>query len=301
MLRGVLRTILLYLFLLPAAWAGNTLALVLSDNTPPYLEFTTAFRGALNNSSWTISSSGKIDSIDPGKPPTLIVTVGIEAFRQSLALNNTSPIVATLIGRQIYEKLLSESGRARNRSTAIYIEQPLHRQAAFLRQLLPGRSRVGILASNEGRNQIAPLRQALSAIGYSLDTEDSDTDETLLPATNALLPRVNLLLATADPKIYKRDNIKTILLTSYRHQKPVIAFSSTFVNAGALAAIYATPQQIARQAADLVSTHGSNLPAAEYPNQFSIAINRSVADALNLQVPEEADIRRILQAGKEFR
>lgn len=301
MLRHALRIFLLLILTLPAAWAGNTLALVLSDTTPPYREFSHGLKEALRDSQWTIGSTGNRESIDLAQPPQLLVTVGVDALRSSLAQPASPPIIATLVSRQVYERLLAESGRPRNRSTAIYMEQPLNRQAMFLRQILPGRTRVGVLASQESTPLIAPLRQALSAQGLTLELEESNHDETLLPAANALLPRVQLLLATPDPKIYKRDNIKTILITSYRHQKPVIAFSSAFVGAGALAAIYSTPQQIARQVAELIMTNGINLPPPEHPNQFSIAINRSVAEALNLQLAEESEIRRVLLQGKELR
>lgn len=301
MLGHALRILLLNLLLLPTVWAGNTLALVLSDSSAPYREFAQTFSRALQESSWQIASTGKIETIDSSNPPALIVTAGVEAFRQTLARPGNTPILATLIGRQLYERILAEAAKSHPRSSAIYIEQPLNRQVAFLRLLLPGRQRVGILLSSESSNSRVPLRQALLAGGLALDSEESDGDENLLPAVNALLPRVNLLLATPDSKVYKRDNIKSILLTSYRHQKPVIAFSSTFVNAGALAAIYSTPQQIARQAADLINDHGSNLPVPEYPQQFSIAINRSVAAALDLSLPDESELKRALMAGKETR
>jgi ABC-type uncharacterized transport system substrate-binding protein len=280
--------------LLPIAWAGGTVALVLSDNTPHFREFASTFSESLQGSGW------KIGKTDDTPQPRLIITVGVDAFRKSLARGSQTPIIAVLIGRQLYEKLLAESGRPRHLSTAIYIEQPISRQVAFLRQILPGYNRLGILLSDEGKEDFRPLRQALLSNGFSVDNEDSNGEETLIPAINALLPRVQLLLATPDPKIYRRDNVKTILITTYRHQKPLIAFSSTFVTAGALAALYSTPQQIARQAAELLINNDGELAAPEYPTQFSVAINRSVAEALNLPATSEAEIRRALMA-KESR
>jgi putative tryptophan/tyrosine transport system substrate-binding protein len=299
MLRHALRIFFLYYCLLPASWAGSDLALVLSEDTAPYKEFASSLTEFLQPGRWNISTSTP-DKTPTGQPPNLMITVGIEAFRQSLQRSDTPPIIATMIGRKIYLKLLAESGRPRQRSTAIYIEQPLARQAAFIRHILPGKTRAGILLSNESRSEQAAIRQAFTSAGYTLDTEDSEADESLLLASNALFERIDFLFATPDPKIYRRDQIKTLLLNSYRHQKPVIAFSPTFVTAGALAAIYSTPKQIARQTADLLNEHGSNLQSAQYPQQFSIAINRSVANALNIQLADEATIRRALMTSKEF-
>jgi ABC-type uncharacterized transport system substrate-binding protein len=296
-----LRIVLISIFLLPSAWAVNSLALVISDSSGPYRDYASTLSEALQLNNWKIVSAGKIEKIDSSAPPDLLITLGAEAFRQTLAGPGNTPIIAVFISRPMYEKTLADSGPARARTTAIFIEQPVVRQVAFLRQLLPNHNRIGMLNSRENRASLNPFRQALQANGFSLDSEESDGDESLLPAINALLPRVNLLLASPDPGIYKRDNIKTILLTSYRHQKPVIAFSAAFVNAGALAALYSTPQQIARQTADLLMAHGSSLFSPEYPLLFSVAINRSVADALNLSLANEAELRRALMMAKELK
>jgi len=299
MLRHAFGILFLALFLLPSAWAGNTVALILSDNSAPYKEFAAGFYEAMQDKGWEVNL-GLAEQAESGNA-SLIVTVGVDAFRQSLQKPGNTPILGTLIGRQIYQKLLNDSGRPRKRSSAIYIEQAYNRQAQFIHALLPDKTRAGVLVSTDSRHELGTIRQALQANGLTLDSEDSDHDESLLPASNALFERIQILLATPDPKIYKRDQIKTLLLTSYRHRKPVIAFSSAFVTAGALAAIYSTPKQLARQAAQMVLNHGSNLPPAEYPDQFAIAINRSVADALGLSLPDEAELRRALNASKESR
>ena len=285
---------------MPAVWAGGTLSLILSDNTAPYKEFAGNFSEAMQNSPWKITAS-TLGQTDTSSAPTLIVTVGVDAFRQTLQRHGSTPIIATLIGRQIYQKILAESGAPRSRTTAIYIEQPYSRQVAFIRHLLPDKKRAGILISSDSRADASSIRQAFISHRMTLDSEDSETEESLLPALNTLFDRVDFLLATPDPKIYKRDQIKALLLTSYRHQKPVIAFSSAFVTAGALAAIFSSPKQIARQTAEMVISHGANLAPAEYPEQFSIATNRNVADALNLRIAEDAELRRVLASSKEVK
>jgi putative ABC transport system substrate-binding protein len=301
MLRFALRAFLMLSAMVSIAWAGN-LTLALSDSGGPYAEFATALSDALQGSNWKITTSGKSAATNPpAGSPDLIITAGGDALRQMLARTPTAPIIATLLPRQNYEKILAESSRGRSRITAIYLDQPPARQAAFLRQLLPGQKRIGMLVSTETRGTAGQFRQVFANAGLALDAEESDTDSTLLPALNALLPRVNALLAMPDSTIYKRDNIKAILITSYRHQRPVIAFSAAFVNAGALAALYSTPTQIARQTADMVAGLGPTLPPPTAPNLFAIAINQNVALALGLTVPDEATIRRAMLADRESR
>lgn len=304
MLRFALYAFLAMLALAPAAWASS-IALVLSDNSGPYAEFAATLGEALEGTRWKIVRSGKGDAGERSDARTdLIVTAGSEALRQVLAGGGTTPVVATLLPRQSYEKAVADLGKGRPRLTAIYLDQPPARQAAFLRQLLPEQKRIGLLFSSETRALAGQYRQAFKNAGLTVDSEDSDTANTLLPALNSLLPRVNVLLAIPDGNIYKRDNIKAILVTSYRHQRPVVAFSAAFVNAGALAALYTTPAQIARQTADLITSAGNAvpaLPAPMPPSQFAVAINQNVALALGLSVPDEAAIRRALLAESEPR
>lgn len=292
---------MLFLALASTAWAGS-ITLVLSENSGPYAEFAAALSESLNSTRWQINPPGKNPSIDQLNGRTdIIVTAGGEALRTTLASDSTAPIIATLLPRQNYEKILAEAGRPRSRITAIYLDQPPARQAAFLRQLLPEQKRIGILFSHETRGLAGQYRQTFKNAGLILDSEDSDTPTTLLPVLNTLLSRVNVLLAIPDSSIYKRDNIKAILVTTYRFQRPVVAFSAPFVNAGALAALYTTPAQIARQTADLISSNSAALPAPMPPNQFAIAINPNVASALGLSIPDETTIRRAMLAEGEPR
>jgi len=299
--RLVLYCCVLLIALAPAAWASS-ITLLLSENSGPYAEFAAALGEALDDSGWKISTLSKPEtSLQAGGRPDLIVSAGGEALRQALASGGTTPIIATLLPRQSYEKIIAQAGPEHPRSTAIYLDQPPARQAAFLRHLLPDHKRIGILFSSETRGLAGQYRQALKNAGLTLDSEDSDTPNTLLPAINSLLPRVNVLLAIPDSSIYKRDNIKAILVTSYRHQRPVVAFSAPFVSAGALAALHTTPAQIARQTADLIHNSGTTLPAPMPPSQFAITINANVALALGLSIPDEGTIRRAMLAESEPR
>ncbi len=302
MLPAVLRLLFIFLFVVPLARAGNV-TLVLSESGGPYAEFSTTLREALDGSNWKLSRQplGTEQADEGSERPDLIIAAGSSALRQVLARGGSTPVVATLIPRLAYDKLVAESGSRNRRLSAIYLDQPPARQAAFLRQLLPGKNRIGMLSSPETRHLNNQFQQAFAAAGLILDSEESDTDKTLLPALAALLPRVGILLATPDTTIYKRDNIKAILVTTYRYQRPMVAFSAALVNAGALAALYSTPPQIARQTAELIQGFSNTLPAPMPPSQFAVLINQNVAQALNLNLPDEADIRRAMLADKDAR
>lgn len=297
------RIFALLLALAPVVAKAGSLALIVSESGGPYGEFSATLSNALSGTSWQINATLKADAVvQPIPKADLVVTAGVAALRQALQSYGGTPILATLIPRQSYEKIVAETGvRGQGRISAVWLDQPAARQALFIRNLLPGQKRIGMLVSNETAHLTAAYRQAFLNSGLTLDVEDSNTEQSLLPALNNLLQRTGVLFALPDGVIYRRDNIKPILVTTYRLQKPVVAFSQAFVTAGALAALYSTPAQIGRQTADIIGTAGSNLPAPAYPAQFAIAINYNVAQALNMNVPDEASIRQAILAAKESR
>ncbi|MDE2441581.1 MAG: hypothetical protein KGP14_11200 [Betaproteobacteria bacterium] len=295
-------TVVLFFLLTLAtqAWGGG-LALILSESGGAYGDFAGTLEETLSGSNWNIVSTTVADAPHTSNTPSdLVVAVGSEALRKALSRTDSPPIIAALLPRQNYERILSEYRRP-SRITAIYLDQPAARQAAFMRQLFPDQKRFGLLSSSETRNQLAQYRQAFSNAGLVLDVEDADTDKALLPSLNAVLDRSAALLALPDNTIYRRNNIKAILITAFRHQRPIIGYSSAFVTAGALAALYTTPQQLARQTAELIISNGTNLPPPSGPNLFAVAINPNVAQALGLKIADEAAIRRALLADRESR
>lgn len=293
------------LAMLPTVRAADV-GIVLSDKGGAYAEFAAAFQEFARGSNWRVRWTGGSEALDTAPRTDLLITVGFEATRTVLRRGGSTPVLATLLPRQAYERALAEAGSPRPKGsvTAIFLDQPLPRLLALTRQLLPERRRIGVLVGPEGRALLPQLRQAIGAANLILEAEEIEGDANLVPAANHLLPRSDVLLALPDSAIYRRDNVRTILLTSYRFRRPVIAFSQALATAGALAAIYSTPEQIARQAQELLkfsSVDPVSLPAPQAPSLFAIAINYNVAQAFGLSLPDEAAVHRALMTDKEVR
>lgn len=299
---GFFRLFLALMLLLSTPARAGGLALVLSEKGSLYEEFYSTLAGALAGSSWNIVSTTQGETSDnTSTPADLTITVGSEALRRTLARGETTPILATLLPRKTYDKILADFRRPAGRISAIYLDQPPARQAALLKHLLPAQKRFAVLVSNETRAQLPAYRAALASAGLTLDTEEVESESTLLSELGTLLARGGTLVALPDSTIYNRNNIKAILVSSFRYQRPVVGYSAAFVNAGALAALHSTPAQIARQAAETVIQHGTNLPSPSAPSQFAIAVNHNVAQSLGIIVPDEAALRRAILSDREGR
>jgi putative tryptophan/tyrosine transport system substrate-binding protein len=78
-----------------------------------------------------------------------------------------------------------------------------------------------------------------------------------------------------------------VLLASFRARVPLLAFSPSYVRAGALLALYVTPEQVGQQVASVVRgvLQGKSLPSSPlYAQNFSVAVNEHVARSLGLDL-----------------
>lgn len=293
MLAGVLACLLL-LSTAPAS-AMETVTVVLSERGGIYSEFSDAFTSQFSqgDSRRTVKlalvNGEQVEAADVSNT-SLVIAVGAVAARAVAKAAGNVPVLCVLVPRPAFERIADSARRPRSAFSAIYLDQPLARQLALIRLTLPGKHRIGVLAGPDARSQIPRLRAAAGRAAFDLITENADEENAIVPSLNRLLPQVDALLAVPDAVAYNRNTARSVLLTTYRHQRPVIAFSQAYVTAGALAAVFSTPSQIARQAAELVRPLSASaaLPAPRFPNYFSVAVNRYVARSLSLDVADEA-------------
>lgn len=297
----VLFTFFLVVFLTAFAPArAGDLVLVLSDRGGVYAEFAEALRMSVQGSDWRIVATVTPEAlaVDASlRSADVWVSVGTEATRLAMQQARSQAVLAALIPRNSFERLLAKHGTVRPKGglAAVVLDQPLARQLLFIQHLLPTRKRIGLLAGPEARASLMSNKQLPLAKGLVLETEEVDDDAAVVPAANRLLARSDVLLALPDSLIYSRNNIRPLLLASYRFQRPMIGYSAAFVSAGALAAIYSTPVQIAGQVADALITGRKPMPLIQFPVKYSLSYNRQVAESLGINLPDESVVMRMLE------
>lgn len=276
---------------LPSRADGDSLSvsLVLSDSSAPYRQFAESLGRSLAASDADVNITEQPTA--NGAKTGLVIAVGMRALESAIA-NPDAPVLGVMIPQAGYELLLEkQSGQNRPWAiSAIFLNQPWERQLDFIRAALPGHGRIGLLYPQDTQTDLAGLRQDISGRGLLLDARPVGSAEMLFPVLNELLDNVDLLLAIPDSAIYNSNNVRNILLTSYWHKVPLVGISQGYVNAGAICAIFSTPEQLATQTAGVIVSFARNgqLPPPQYPALFSIAINRQVARSLEvvLDTPE---------------
>jgi putative tryptophan/tyrosine transport system substrate-binding protein len=280
------RLILSVLLCLPgmsAEGANNLRVLVvLSESITPYQNFAKTFRQNLN-ANIQISELERAESFtEHEQPADLIVTVGVKAA-EWVATRTATPILAAMIPSYKYAELLAKQPRAKQIS-AIYIDQSWARQIDLLLAALPNQKMIGVLYSADTRLDLRALREELASRGYTLIAKQLHSQDTLFADLEDLLDHSDVLLAIPDSTIYSKNNIRNILLTSYQYGKPLVGLSQAYVDAGALCAIFSTPEQLAAQASAATSAFAQSrlLPAPQSPALFTILVNQEVARTLKV-------------------
>ena len=137
---------------------------------------------------------------------------------------------------------------------------------------------------------------------WHLDLVDVNGEQELVPTLEKHLRSSDVLFAVADPTVFNRNTVQGILLTTYHFGVPVLGFSRNYVRAGALLAVFSTPEQMGRHIGDYIAALARNkqweLSAPEYPRYFSVAVNRQVARSLGLTIDSDDALLHRLEASE---
>jgi len=268
----------------------HEILLLLSGDGRPYQELALALEASLGPSERRRLRLRIQEVKHLSAPPQgeLVITAGLRALQRALEQSDGPPVLATLIPRSSYRRAIAGSPR---NTSALYIDQPPGRYLQLLKAVLPNARRVAFMTSPQNAPLERRLRHVAARLGLRLETARIESAKDLPRAIRRLFPDNDALLALADPTVYNRYTLKNILLASYRHSLPVIAYSRSFVRAGALAAVYTTPSQLGLQLAELLSqwlVDPSELPAPRHPDYFLVEVNRPLAQSLGLSLPHDA-------------
>jgi len=277
--------------LAPAAQAIDV-ALLLSSKTPAYQVFAAELAAATAGGPHRILPSGELEAeVDTAMltRADLIVAAGAPAL--AAAVQHGRPVLGVLVSRAQFDAVRSQTPQAA--LSAIVLDQPAARHLALARAVLPESRRIGLLFGPESAaqaNLFAHLPRVDDAAVTLQPVSDPSEFQAVLERT---LKTHDALLVLPDEWVSGPAVARSLLLTSYRYRRPVLAYSRAYVEAGALAAVFSSSADVARDVADWLAQTPApqqTLPPVRAPRYFSVAINHRVARALNVDAPDEAAV-----------
>jgi ABC-type uncharacterized transport system substrate-binding protein len=279
---------------MPGAQASNIL-LVASSRAALYERFIDTIRDSYrtqDNARFTTIylDTEKLAATDIDAETDLLLVIGTRAARTVAELKPAIPAIYTLIPESSYRVLVGENTNC-NRRSAIYIDQPLQRQALLASHIFPDAYNYGVVLGPVSRQRRAEVDAMRLPPGHELIVRQVEQEENTVTTTRNLLRYADLLLAVNDPLVLNRENAKWLLYAAYQQRIPIIGFSRAYVKAGAAAAVFSEPEQMARQTVELIEKWqdgtGSCLPEPEFTRYFRIAVNKDVCHSLGCNGMDE--------------
>ena len=232
------------------------------------------------------------------KNQQLIISIGSQTTKFLLDADIKTPVLSLLIPRHIAHTLRLEHP-SKNWSS-LYIDQPLLRQFHLITSVLGPGKNTGILLGPYTIDLKESLHKESAKTSHKIKIMEITSTDMLTPALMSLSHTADVLLTIPDPVVYNKNTIRSFLSLAYRKKTPIIGFSKAYVKAGAIAALYSKPQQIAKQATDISKyflNKGKFNSKKAYPEDFSVALNKNIARSLGIKLlPKETIIKLIKKA-----
>lgn len=225
----------------------------------------------------------------------LIITFGTKAASQPQIYRGNHIVIRAMLPKQ--NSIVQKQGISKHSNIDVYIDQPYSRYFELISTTLPRANRVGLLIHESNEALVKPLRDAAKSMGLTLNTRVVTNTTETGKQLSRLLDDIDVFLAIPDSRIHNNKTISNILMTSYRNNIPVVGFSSAYVRAGAIAAVYTTLDNIATQVAETAfNVLNENLVTLknEQAVYFSVSINFDVARSLGITIPSESEVKNIL-------
>jgi putative ABC transport system substrate-binding protein len=230
----------------------------------------------------------------------LFLTLATPATLAAKAATGTIPVVMIAVGDPLGVGIVKSLNRPDSNITGLALNNvdTAGKRLDFLKQAVPGLSRVAVLANPQNQAftalHIAETQKVADRIGIALERLELAGPERLAETFTVMAKqRVSGVIVLPDPTFSShRERIAQLAL---QHRLPSVAPESQFVGAGCLLAYGPDVAEIYRQAARFVDkilkgTRPGDLPV-EQPTTFELGINLRTAKTLGLTIPPSLLVR----------
>lgn len=298
----LLLTSLLFVPGLAEAYTGVTI--VFSESSQTNLDFVQKFKEELqadknSNLKLKVIDLSETDNLVVAENSELVIALGVKALTAASKLKFTTPVLGVFTPLPAFNSLLRSSGRSLGIFSAIVLDQPYQRQIGLVKIMLPEIKKIGILLGPTSKRYEDYLRESVEKYALTANIQQVRSDVELTSKLKSIFETSDVLLAIPDPLIYNRETAQAVLLTSYRYQKTVFGYSRSYVRAGALASVFSSTEDLAKQAAEIAiqsQQAPALLPPPRAPKYFSVQVNHQVARSLEIHLePEEEIYQKLMQ------
>jgi putative ABC transport system substrate-binding protein len=298
----VLSTVLQFFYIQPGLTAERTIALLTSQGSP-YMRVSDSLNEGLENLGGIRLQQLSTEDMS-SEPHTIIndseltIAIGTKALRFLTEHHPDATVLAVFTTTYSFNAAAAKLPSNRRKFFGLFIDQPLERYLYLARLLLPEAKNLGITGQPNKHGEGRRAQVIAAECGFVFQNTNILEDSNPIRLLDSLFTQSDAFLALPNTSSTSKNTAKWILYLASRHQKPVIAFSENYVTGGALAAVYAAPDDISKEAKNIVADWlKSGVPAIPWRRmgrQFSVKTNTGIARYLGLTLDDDATLREKL-------
>jgi len=222
-----------------------------------------------------------------------VVTVGTAAADIAFSSKPKVPIISVLITENAFSVLAEKhygsiEAAFAAQVSSICLDQPVTRSIQLAKLLVPDSPEVGVMLGPASVHRQPEFSKYISDSGLQSQFVSISAKDNPIHKIEPVLRRSDVFIPISDSRLINIATAKWILHLSYRHKVPVIAFSKSYLKAGALAAIYSAPGDVAKDTVEWLVTPSNAAVGGLYkPSHYSLDFNHSVAANLKVKLETE--------------
>ncbi|MCK4858899.1 MAG: ABC transporter substrate-binding protein [candidate division Zixibacteria bacterium] len=223
--------------------------------------------------------------------PQLLITIGSKPTAFAHEHFPHLPVVFAKVLNPIESGFIDSWKQPGGHITGASLDIPVMLQMQKYAAIIPGLKKVGVIYTANTRRLVAEAEAAVAKLDMSLVSYEITSDKELPMALDSLCRSVDGIWTVADEIFSSPQFVRYTLLETLRKGLPVMGFSRSFVESGALFCLEPDYKYIGRQAAEIAGAvlRGAD-PAtisATIPDIVYLYLNLKTEQALNLKVPSE--------------
>jgi len=277
----------------------KAVAIILTKSLKPYNEALLGFKEELSRSGLELSFyefdlDAAKDNLDElinkisGLNPDLIFSIGTESTLFAKINLGKFPLVFSMVLDPIKNGIIESFAAPGKNITGVSLDVPIEAQFRKLKEALPGVRRVGVLYEVGNQKLLKEVNAAAQKTGFSIVAKPVRSEAEVPQMIEVLTKEADTVWAQPDALIYNVNSASHIILTLIKSKVPFMAFSFSYVKAGALMAMESDYDSIGKQSAriakEVLAGKSPELIPVEAPENVSLAVNQRIADLIGVKI-----------------
>ncbi|MDV7103987.1 ABC transporter substrate-binding protein [Vibrio sp. TH_r3] len=226
-----------------------------------------------------------------GERPDVLVGIATPTAQALVAATRDLPIVFTAVTDPVGAKLVSNAEKPGKNVTGLSDLSPIAQHVELIKELLPDAKTVGVVYNPGESNSVSLmklLKESLAANGLELVEATALKSADVQSATQAISAKSDVIYAMIDNTV--ASAIEGMTIAANQASTPVFAATTTYIEAGAIAALGFDYYQIGVQTADYVVAILEGQNPGDIPVRVAkgsdLIVNKTVADKLGIAIPQ---------------